>query len=275
MEIKDQHDKLKNHKNELLDTELYLMEELPNYVTKRFFETQFWRLNKIERKNDSVKTEKFDRLDSEKYGANFNAENSNNKWFDNRTGIVIPPKVVDVSLGEKFNLDHEKIHKNDKFEVIECVETNLCKIKEEHHEQVRRDLVNIIQNNSSNLKKMRHVNHFERQIKENIEKTNKFLENNYNILFTRADKGNITVALNRLEYQNAIKGMLSDSNTYERVPGNPLQNIIDKLKELLNRWQSKEYIDFHTHKKMYLTSANLSRAYALPKYIRKKKKQLT
>jgi len=38
--------------------------------------------------------------------------------------------------------------------------------------------------------------------------TNKFVRNNPNIIFTKANKGNITVALNKIEYLNKIEDVL-------------------------------------------------------------------
>jgi len=46
------------------------------------------------------------------------------------------------------------------------------------------------------------------QIINLIKITNKFIKNNPNIIFTRANKGNITVASEKTEYLNEIKEML-------------------------------------------------------------------
>jgi len=59
------------------------------------------------------------------------------------------------------------------------------------------------------------------QIIDLIKITNKFIKNNLNIIFTRADKGNITVALEKSEYLNKIEEMLNDTETYEKVNKNP------------------------------------------------------
>jgi len=47
--------------------------------------------------------------------------------------------------------------------------------------------------------------------------TTRFCKNNPNILFIRADKGNVTVALDRNEYIKKIESMLHDSDTYITV----------------------------------------------------------
>jgi len=55
--------------------------------------------------------------------------------------------------------------------------------------------------------------------------TIEFCKNNTNILFTKADKGNITVALKRTHYINSVNKMLKDSITYEIISRNPVKNL--------------------------------------------------
>jgi len=56
--------------------------------------------------------------------------------------------------------------------------------------------------------------------------TNKFIKNNPNIIFNRADKENITVALNRTDYINKIEDMLKDIDTYNSpVNKNPIRKF--------------------------------------------------
>jgi len=49
-----------------------------------------------------------------------------------------------------------------------------------------------------------------------------FSKNNPNILFTRADKDNITVALDRDMYTDKITKMLHDKDTYNVINRNPM-----------------------------------------------------
>jgi len=52
-----------------------------------------------------------------------------------------------------------------------------------------------------------------------------FIKKNPDVIFTRADKGNITVALNREDYINSITNMLEDINTYIKIKKDPISNI--------------------------------------------------
>jgi len=47
--------------------------------------------------------------------------------------------------------------------------------------------------------------------------TKNFISNNNDIIFTRADKGNTTVALDKLDYESKMRNILSDRNTYEII----------------------------------------------------------
>jgi len=44
--------------------------------------------------------------------------------------------------------------------------------------------------------------------------TKRYLQNNPNIIFTKADKGNITVALDKRSYIEKVEELLKDTNTY-------------------------------------------------------------
>jgi len=59
--------------------------------------------------------------------------------------------------------------------------------------------------------------------------------NNPNILFTRADKGNVTVALNKNVYIDKIVSMLQDKDTYSIINRNPIRKISVRLRDLLKR----------------------------------------
>jgi len=63
--------------------------------------------------------------------------------------------------------------------------------------------------------------------------TIRFCKNNPNILFTKADKGNVTVAINKEEYMNKMELMLQDKNTYIIILKNPIKSLERKLNDLL------------------------------------------
>lgn len=62
-----------------------------------------------------------------------------------------------------------------------------------------------------------------------------------------------------------MERMLSDPNTYASVKSNPVNSILNSLKELLKRWKSLGFITDLTHKRLYTSVPCLPRAYGLPK----------
>jgi len=47
------------------------------------------------------------------------------------------------------------------------------------------------------------------------------INDNQNIIFTRVDKGNTTVALNISDYKQKMDTLLRDTDTYELIKHNP------------------------------------------------------
>jgi len=70
------------------------------------------------------------------------------------------------------------------------------------------------------------LNDSDKQIIENKKITNQFINNNSNLLITRVDKSNITVALDKDYYFNKIRSMLQDTNTYTIINKDPI-NFLD------------------------------------------------
>lgn len=58
------------------------------------------------------------------------------------------------------------------------------------------------------------------------------MKNNPDIIFTRADKGNITVAIQKNDYINKINDMLCDKDTYSIINYNPIYKIEKQFKNI-------------------------------------------
>jgi len=95
--------------------------------------------------------------------------------------------------------------------------------------------------------------------------TTKFIKDNPDISFTRADKGNTVVALDRVNYLNKMEAYLSDSDTYIRLKHNPVKTLLNYLKTLLKRWSSLKYVSSYICLFLNTSNAILPRAYGLPK----------
>lgn len=95
--------------------------------------------------------------------------------------------------------------------------------------------------------------------------TKKFLNNNKNLILTRADKGNVTVALDKNKYIDEINNLLSDTDTYTVVGRNPVRKLTNSLREILTRWKNLNFISVSTYKSLLCSDGILPRAYGLPK----------
>jgi len=68
-----------------------------------------------------------------------------------------------------------------------------------------------------------------------------FTKNNPDILFTRADKSNVTVVLQKNDYISRIENMLSDDNTYIAVNKDPLNKLNRHTRSLIEMERRRIY----------------------------------
>jgi len=95
--------------------------------------------------------------------------------------------------------------------------------------------------------------------------TQKFIKDNPNIIFTMADKENITVALEKENYVITIEEMLNDTDMYTKITKDPTKKLTSFIRNVLSRWKIKGYITYSTYNSIYCSDGNLPRAYRLPK----------
>jgi len=62
-----------------------------------------------------------------------------------------------------------------------------------------------------------------------LDSTKKFIKNHPDILFTKSDKGNVTIAIKRSDYCRKMEEMLLDTNIYVSVNRDPTKKIDDLL----------------------------------------------
>jgi len=66
----------------------------------------------------------------------------------------------------------------------------------------------------------------------NLLKATKKLKINPNTIFSRANKRNITMALDRLNYLNKIKEMLNDTDTYIKINKEPIKKFTLNIRKV-------------------------------------------
>jgi len=164
-------------------------------------------------------------------------DSTNKKWFINLSNHRIPTEVSSLlQLGGKFCLP---IHQNKKYSIHEFIKDIECN---SHFHDINKQI--LIRNLA--------IPQFYKFIKNKIvspqstEKityllnmTKKFCKNNKNIIYTKADKGNVTVAMDKHFYINKIEELLNDQNTYTIVNKNPIKLIENNLNNMVKKWLQK------------------------------------
>lgn len=186
----------------------------------------------------------------------------NDKWFINLSTTTIPIHIQSLlQLGDNFSLPFSNINKLTT-EFIKNIENNLYKLPVEKIPVIR-------DRSTSHINRLPSIsipNDFINTNLVNLSKqTNKFLRDNPNIILTRADKGNITVAMDRDSYNRDMESLLDDKNTYIVTNKNPLKKMTSSLRDLLTRWKNHDYISPATHRNLSCSDGILPRAYGLPK----------
>jgi len=167
----------------------------------------------------------------------YDISNINNKWFINLSSTHIPDNIVSfLQLGGNFSLPvTNKTQLTTEF--IINFENNLGKLPPAERAVIRNKSTNIFKSIPSYQyplnkihKDLLHLNVI----------TKKFLKEKPNLIITRADKGNITVALEKVEYIHEIEQLLIDKETYAVVKKNPINKLILNLRELLSHQVEKQ-----------------------------------
>jgi len=193
---------------------------------------------------------------------------TNNKWFINLTNVSIPIKVSNLlQLGGNFGFPIAKFSKKNAIhEFIKDVEIHNRHITETEKSKIRNITIPFFHRLIH--KKIREKK-IDNKLIELKNATAKFCKNNPNIIFTRADKGNVSVAMDRVEYLNKIERMLQDQNTYIMIKKNSMKNIEKNLNDMLKKWFQNNYITKQTYFSLFSSDSVLPKAYGLLKIHKK------
>ena len=144
-----------------------------------------------------------------------------------------------MSLGQKYNVKSE-ISKTDILTTIKNVESSL-KTVDLHiniKNEIRENLSTVM---SHNQKRNVHITHQDKLFARDLVRTKSFLKHNQNIFFTHADKGNLTVCMNVLDFQRKMIDLLEDNNTYKLVKKNPLPKLQSDVHKILSHFNNNDY----------------------------------
>ncbi|XP_011858524.1 PREDICTED: uncharacterized protein LOC105556066, partial [Vollenhovia emeryi] len=185
----------------------------------------------------------------------------------NTSSKEVPKHIMDfLSLGDKFGLPFNHSNKNNRLkyvlDVIKNFECNSYKIPDNIIDDTR---LRIATSLSKSLRKTKHIQFMERKLLTDFTECNKFLLENKDIMVTKADKGQVTVIMDKNKYVNQMKDLLSDQTTYRKLSKDPIYSTSTKLNNLVKSWRKNDIIDEHTYWYLNCTNGNTPRCYGLPK----------
>ncbi|KAJ8681931.1 hypothetical protein QAD02_017723 [Eretmocerus hayati] len=195
----------------------------------------------------------------------------------NLTDIHIPEQVIKIlNLGDRYN--HAlKPNQRDILNILKNVENTINPFSFSQQKEFTEREMNTIRNkilkhiNNYNPKKIP-ISEYEHDVEYNVRCTRKFMKENGDILITKSDKGNKTVLIYREIYIQKMKENLEDELHYEKVNSNPLNKVINRVKDFIKKVNPKHPKNMSMREKMLnnkininVDITNLSRAYGLPK----------
>ena len=84
-----------------------------------------------------------------------------------------------------------------------------------------------------------------------------------------ADKGRVTVVMEKNDYESKIKELLNDQDTYCKLRNDPTNKFKAKLVKLLKQWKDKNKITQRLWQQLYPTASEIPKFYGLPKVHKK------
>lgn len=179
------------------------------------------------------------------------------KWLVNLSNTKIPQEIEQMlALGHNFNMTES----TKSFEIppfITEFQNNIWLVPKNKRDYLRGTFINILVNHLNKLNNTK-ANH-------NISLLKKFIRGNDNLIITRADKGQVTVVLNKSEYISAAEEMLTDDNTYTKTNKNHTDRIQKINNKILKDWYDKKYITDTLKQQLAVHNSTSPRLYILPK----------
>ncbi|XP_067639481.1 uncharacterized protein [Eurosta solidaginis] len=228
--------------------------------SKKFFDNENVLLDKLTNNIKKTQTNKYEKLrqkEMEKLNIRVVPQ-----WFRNLTQIEIPHKIQWLlSLGPKYALASD----NEKFPLFKFIadgENIIQTVKD-------RDMQEIARNNFTTLiqdhLKKKTTSFRDKFICQTLEDTKRFLKQNKQLIILNADKGNVTVVMDKKEYDSKIQTVVNDISTYRVLKRDPTNKLQQKNNELVQRMFNNGNIDAQEKKFLLCKNANTPRIYGLPK----------
>lgn len=186
------------------------------------------------------------------------------KWFINNSHTNIPIEISRLlQLGGCFSLPFPPNKNKLITEFIKDIESNIHNVDIISRQKIRQTVIPKLKN-YYNEKTSNH-SIIDNKLLQMHKLTQQFIKQHPNIIFTRADKGNITVAIDKNEYLSQMKNALNDPNTYTVVEKNPTKKIENELNNRLKHLLNKKYITSQQYHSLRSSDKLIPKVYGTPK----------
>lgn len=257
LEIDNCHAKINNIKFELQHIQNYILNSnLSNEILYMYFKSQSIRFTKI---FDAIKFKNLNKIAVLKQTHSNKQFKPNENWLVNKSNKFIPDNIKHfLSMGSKFAL---KTTLNDIniSKLLAEVESILTEFPPDKIDEIRSKAINIITN----------YIHKNKSKKTNIDKdeldTRLFLKSNPDILITKADKGNVTVILDKNDYITKSLELLNDETTYHIINKDTTLTIEREHNKILNELENSNCISKEESKLYKIYNSTIPLFYGLPK----------
>uniref|UniRef100_A0A0C9RM79 AI1 protein n=1 Tax=Fopius arisanus TaxID=64838 RepID=A0A0C9RM79_9HYME len=187
------------------------------------------------------------------------------KWLINLTEEYIPDDVLDVAcLGKKFGVPIIRKKDIPVSNIIASIESNMNIIEKDQRNAIRSICVDVI----SNFLRQRVTPRFP-QLLEKVKAAKIFKISHPDIIFLKADKGNVTVAVNKKFYVSKMSELLGDSFTYRIIRSDPTLDIQKKVNKLLVKWYKNNFINDAEKSRLWSRNGHIALSYGQPKIHKK------
>ncbi|XP_046587801.1 uncharacterized protein LOC124292954 [Neodiprion lecontei] len=262
LEISDAQATIVKYQNILLSLENDILIELPVEVSKKFSDTQYLKLEPAFNAYKAANINKLANLiNNKKRPTSDPIDSTFENWIVNLSNTDIPVNVTDVlKMGPKYGIPFKPncIPTN---KLISDFESKISFISSDSRNTARQDFTNTIKkfiNTPSPL-------HADKNILHKIKETKIFQNNNQDLLFLKADKGNTTVVMNKQMYEDKMLQQLSNNNSYKVVRYDLTCTLQQEVKKLTTDWSKSKLISDQLRRQIAKTDCLPPRAYGLPK----------
>ncbi|GBP03619.1 hypothetical protein EVAR_91306_1 [Eumeta japonica] len=155
----------------------------------------------------------------------------NNKWFINKSDVDIPQDI-------QWTLENK--------EEQEIARSRLAMIIDNH--------IKIGRNSDR-----------DRFVLDKVRKARHFLKENRDVVILNSDKGNLTVAMNRCDYELRMEDIVGDTAGYLLINKDPTSRLQRQNNEIVDKLFQKEIISLKDKLKLKTNEAIAPRLYGVPK----------